>query len=126
MVLASLADAFQDAPYQMLQVVNPFRPLTRTIEGALMMKTEIEKASGMTVSGWIGNANLIDESTTESILSGYAFMRKLSETTGLPLAFITSPACLLPELKTEQFSCPILPIKRQLVPPWKQAVRLTE
>ncbi len=126
MVLASLADAFQSAPYTMLQVVNPFRPLTRTIEGAQKMRQEIEKASGMTISGWIGNANLIDESTPESILSGYAFMQKLSESTGLPLAFITAPAFLLPELKIEQFSCPILPIKRQLVPPWKQAVRLKE
>jgi hypothetical protein len=126
MVLASLADAFQDAPYQMLQVVNPFRPLTQTIEGAVKMKAEIEKASRMSVGGWIGNANLIDESTTESILSGYVFMKKLSEATGLPLVFITAPDFLLSELKPELFSCPILPIKRQLVPPWKQAVRLKE
>ncbi len=126
MVLAALADSFQSAPYTMLQVVNPFRPLTQTIEGVLKMKQEIEKASRLTISGWIGNANLIDESTAESILSGYAFMQKLSKTTGMPLAFITAPAYLLPELKTAKVSCPILPIKRQLVPPWKQAVRLRE
>lgn len=126
MVLAALADSFQSAPYTMLQVVNPFRPLTQTLEGVLKMKQEIEKASRLTISGWIGNANLIDESTTESILSGYAFMKKLSESTGLPLMFITAPAYLLPDLKPEAFSCPILPIKRQLVPPWKQAVRLRE
>jgi len=126
MVLAALADAFQYAPYTMLQVVNPFRPLTQTLEGVLKMKQEIESASRLTISGWIGNANLIDESTTETILSGYAFMQELSGYTGLPLAFITAPACLLSSLKTEQFSCSILPIKRQLVPPWKQAVRLKE
>ena len=126
MVLAALADAFQDAPYTMLQVVNPFRPLTQTIEGVLKMKQEIEKASRLTISGWIGNANLIEESTAETILSGYAFMQKLSESTGLPLSFITTPAFLLSELKAEQFSCSILPIKRQLVPPWKQAVQLKE
>lgn len=126
MVLAALADAFQDAPYTMLQVVNPFRPLTQTIEGVLKMKQEIENASRLTISGWIGNANLIEESTAETILSGYAFMQKLSEFTGLPLSFITAPAFLLSELKAEQFSCSILPIKRQLVPPWKQAVQLNE
>ncbi len=126
MVLASLADAFRTAPYTLLQVVNPFRPLTRTIEGALKMRAEIEKASAMTVGGWIGNANLIDESTPESILSGYAFMKALSETTGLPLEFITAPDWLLPALKSERFSCPILPIRRQLVPPWKQAARLKQ
>jgi hypothetical protein len=53
-------------------------------------------------------------------------MRKLAESTELPLAFITAPAYLLSELQSEQFSCSILPIKRQLVPPWKQAVRLKE
>jgi hypothetical protein len=126
MVLAALADAFQDAPYTMLQVVNPFRPLTQTIEGVLKMKQEIENASRLTISGWIGNANLIEESTAETILSGYAFMQKLSESTGLPLSFITAPAFLLSELKAEQFSCSILPIKRQLVPPWKHAVQLKE
>jgi hypothetical protein len=126
MVLAALADAFKDAPYQMLQVVNPFRPLTQTLEGVLKMQQEIEKASGLTISGWIGNANLIDESTRESILSGYAFMQKLAKSTGLPLAFITAPASLMPALRIEEFSCPILPIKRQLVPPWKHAVRLKE
>ncbi len=126
MVLAALADSFQSVPYTMLQVVNPFRPLTRSLEGVLKMKQEIEKASRLTISGWIGNANLIDESSMESVLTGYAFMKKLSESTGLPLTFITAPAYLLPDLKPEAFSCPILPIKRQLVPPWKQAVRLRE
>ncbi len=126
MVLAALADSFQSTPYTMLQVVNPFRPLTQTLEGVLKMKLEIEKASRLTISGWIGNANLIDESTTESILSGYTFMQKLSKTTGMPLTFITAPAYLLPELNTAKVSCPILSIKRQLVPPWKQAVRLRE
>jgi hypothetical protein len=124
MVLASLGDAFQKAPYRMLQVVNPFRPLTQTLEGVLTMKKEIEKASKMAVSGWIGNANLIDETTAEIIYSGHDFMQELSESTGLPLVFVTAPSFLLAELNTENFSCPILPIKRQLVPPWKQAVRL--
>lgn len=124
MVLSSLREAFQDASYRMLQVVNPFRPLTQTIEGVLKMKQEIEKASRMTLGGWIGNANLIDESTTETILSGYAFMQQLSETTNLPLAFITAPDSLTSELQTEKISCPVLPIKRQLVPPWKRAALL--
>lgn len=126
MVLASLADAFQCALYTMLQVVNPFRPDTQSLEGVMQMKHEIEKASRLSISGWIGNANLIDESTTETVLTGYAFMKKLCESTELPLAFITAPVNLLPELKTEHFSCPVLPIKRQLVPPWKPAVRLKD
>ncbi len=125
-VLAALADAFGTKDYQMLQVVNPFRPLTQTIDGAVKMRRDIEKTSKLKVTGLIGNANLIDESTPETILSGYDFIRKLSEETGLPLEFITVPAHLLTALELEHFSCPILPIKRQLVPPWKKLVRLKE
>ncbi len=125
-VLAALADAFGTKDYQMLQVVNPFRPLTQTIAGAVKMQRDIEKTSKLNVTGLIGNANLIDETTPETILSGYDFIRKLSEETGLPLKFITVPAHLLTALESEHFSCPILPIKRQLVPPWKKLVRLKE
>jgi hypothetical protein len=30
----------------------------------------------------------------------------------------------LPEIDVKRFSCPVLPIERQLVPPWKKAARL--
>ena len=53
-VLASLADAFRKTSVQMLQVVNPYRPFTETIEGCLKMRDEIEKTSKMTISGIIG------------------------------------------------------------------------
>lgn len=123
-ILAALKDSFQFSSYKMLQVVNPFRPLTQTLAGAVKMKEEIEKASKLAVCGWIGNANLIDETTLKGVIDGYRFMRELSESTGLPLEFITVPAHLMSGLKAEDFSCPILPVKRQLVPPWKHAVLL--
>jgi len=42
----------------------------------------------------------------------------------LPLKFITAPATLLAEIDTGRFSCPVLPIERQLVPPWIRAAGL--
>ena len=54
--LASLADAFKDKTVQMLQVVNPFRPFTETIDGCLKIMREIETASRLRVTGFIGNA----------------------------------------------------------------------
>ncbi len=123
-ILSALKDSFQFSSYKMLQVVNPFRPITRTLAGAVKMKEEIEKASQLAVGGWIGNANLIDETTPDEVIAGYRFMIELSKETALPLEFITVPEHLMTGLKTEDFSCPILSVKRQLVPPWKQAVLL--
>ncbi|GBC59156.1 hypothetical protein DENIS_0092 [Desulfonema ishimotonii] len=123
-VLAALADALKGKAVRMIQVVNPFRPFTETIEGCLKIRREIEAAARLPVSGIIGNANLIDETTTDTIYTGYDFVRRLADTTGLPLECITVATGLLPEIDRKRFSCPILPISRQLVPPWKRAVRI--
>ena len=123
-VLASLADSFRKKRVHMLQVVNPYRPFTDTVAGCLRMRDQIEKASKMSITGIVGNANLIDETTVENIYKGYDFIKALSDESRLPLEFITASAELLPEIDVERFSCPVLPIERQLVPPWKKAVEL--
>jgi len=123
-VLATLADSLRNKSVHMLQVVNPFRPFTDTVEGCLRIHDEIEKTSKMAISGIIGNANLIDETTVEDIYWGHDFVNVLSKESGLPLAFVTVAAELLPEIDSKRFSCPLLSIKRQLVPPWKRVVKL--
>lgn len=123
-VLAALADSFRNKRVHMLQVVNPFRPFTDTIESCLKMRDEIERASKMTINGIIGNANLIDETSVDDIYNGYDFVKTLSGETRLPLKFITASVELLPDIDMGRFSCPVLPIERQLVPPWKKAVKL--
>jgi hypothetical protein len=124
LVLAALGNSLKGKPLKMLQVVNPFRPFTETIEGCIKLKKEIEKAAKMSITGFIGNANLMDETTTEHINEGYEFVMDLSENSGLELEFITAPVGLLPFLDQKRFNHPVLPIERQLVPPWKQAVKL--
>ena len=124
-VLAALADAFEGKSFQMLQVVNPMRPFTDTIKGCLKMRGEIEAASKMTINGIVGNSNLIDETKPENIYSGYKFVKLLSEESGLALKFITVPSDLMAEIDISRFSCPVLVIERQLVPPWKKAVKLS-
>ena len=123
-VLAALADALDGKKYRMLQVINPFRPFTDTLKGCLKMKGEIEKASRMSISGIIGNANLIDETTADVVYEGYDFVSTVSRKTGLPLEFITVSSLLSDEIDMERFSCPVLKLYRQLVPPWEKAAAL--
>lgn len=123
-VLAALADALAGKKYRMLQVINPFRPFTDTLKGCIKMKDEIEKASRMTVNGIIGNANLIDETTADIIYEGYDFVSEVSNETGLPLEFITVSSQLADEIDMKRFSCPVLKLHRQLVPPWRKAAAL--
>jgi hypothetical protein len=121
-VLASLADTLRDREVRMLQVVNPYRPFTETIDGCLEMKGKIERASKITVNGFIGNPNLIDETTESHIYKGDDFLRELSAQSGLPIEFIAVPLDIIKRISEERFNCPLLPIARQLVPPWLKAI----
>lgn len=123
-VLAALADSLKVSQSRTIQVVNPYRPFTDTIQGCLKIRDEIEKVSKLSVTGVIGNANLLDETTADHILEGYEFIQALCQETDLLLAFITTPVDLIHQLDMNTISCPVLPIHRQLVPPWKSADKL--
>ena len=125
-ILAALEDEFKGKTPRVLQVVNPLRPFTETHEGCLNIRNAIEKASRLKINGIIGNANLIDETLPQNIYDGYTFVRELSEQSGLPLELITAPRTLLPSVDFARFACPVLPIDRQLVPPWQKPVKFTQ
>ena len=120
-VLGSLADAFKGQTKRMLQVINPNRPYNDTIEGCLKIREEIETASKLSIDGIIGNPNLIDATTIEDIKRGYEFILEYSRVSELPLEFISVAEKFLSAMETDAYSCPVLPIQRQLVPPWLKA-----
>ncbi len=123
-VLAALADSLKFHTPRMLQVINPFRPFTETAEGCLKIRHEIEKAAKLPITGVIGNANLLDETTAEHIQKGYQFMQNLCQKSDFLLEFITAPENVIHQLDINRFACPVLPIQRQLVPPWKTAAKI--
>ena len=82
-VLASLADRLKNVSVNMLQVVNPFRPFTESIAACKKIKTEIESASKIKMSGVVGNANLIDETEPDHIYEGYEFALGFARECGL-------------------------------------------
>ena len=122
-VLASLADAFKDKSYHMLQIVNPMRPFTDTVAGCTKIRREIEAASKMTINGLVANPNLIDETRPRDITNGYEFVENYSNESGLDLYFIAITTDILTKIDPNRFECPVLPIQRQLVPPWKKATK---
>jgi hypothetical protein len=122
-VLAALADVFDERGrhVQMLQVVNPFRPSTDTVDGCLKMRRAIEARARRTVTQWVGNAHMLDETTVEHLYQGGAFMASLEAADEMPVAFVTAPHHLVAELEMDRMRHPVLPIHRQLVPPWRKA-----
>ncbi|MBC2710603.1 MAG: cobalamin biosynthesis protein CbiA [Desulfosarcina sp.] len=123
-VLAALADPLKGKAVQVLQVINPNRPYTDTVSGCLRIREEIEAKAKMVITGIVGNANLMEETTEQDILAGYEFSKHVADAGNVPLVFITTPTELLTRLDKKDIHCPVLALKRQLVPPWKRAETL--
>jgi len=119
-VLRSLGDAFTAGRYDMLLVLNAYRPFTSDLAGSLKMLADIERASGLKFTGLISNSHLIDETTEETILHGLDLAMQVGERTGLPINFLSGQAEVLATVARGRITCPVLPIDRQLLKPWER------
>ncbi|MFK5953842.1 MAG: cobalamin biosynthesis protein CbiA [Desulfobacterium sp.] len=120
-VLAALANSLAGQTVQMLQVINPYRPFTETIEGCMKIKEEIELSSKLKMTGWVSNANLIDDTTPQDIYKGYDLVQSLAHKTGIPVKFITASPEFMDTLDLNRFHCPVLTLERNLTPPWRRS-----
>ena len=75
--------------YEMLMVLNFFRPLTPDAESVLEVMEEIEAACKIKFTGLINNSNLGVETTPENIISSNEKALEVSNLTGLPLKLTT-------------------------------------
>ena len=87
--------------YEMLFVINTFRPLTRDTEGLMEVLGEIEAAAGLKFTGLINNSNLGPETSKEDVINSNAKAIELSKITGLPLVLTTVKQELYEQLKGE-------------------------
>jgi len=71
--------------YEMLMVINRFRPLTSNIEDLLEMKEAIEAASRIAFTGIINNSNLMAETTLSNVLGTADYAEEASQKLSLPL-----------------------------------------
>lgn len=93
--------------YDMVFVVNFFRPLSRTAEEALEIMHEVEASSKLKFTSIINNSNLGELTTAEDVLSTETQAQKLSELSGLPLKLTSVKESLYNELnnKTKNLFC---------------------
>ena len=82
----------EENDYEMLYVVNFFRPLTVTVAEAVEVMREIEGACGLRFTGIVNNSNLGAETTADLVKSTYGKAEELCRETGVPLFAVTAEA----------------------------------
>lgn len=85
--------------YEMVFVMNFYRPLTRTADQLIGVLREVENASGMKVTALLNNSNLGQMTAVSDIAETDALAREVSEKTNLPLLGTTVREDLINEIK---------------------------
>ncbi len=117
-MLSSFREALGDAPYSLLQVINSRRPFTDTAAGCLKMKTAIETASRLRVTGLLVNSHLVNETTPEILLEGYRMALEVERLSGVPVECVTAMGDLADSPALSVVAAPILRLERNMLPPW--------
>lgn len=75
--------------YDMLFVVNKFRPLTPDAESTVEIMHEIEAAGKIKFTGIINNSNIGNETTADDVLNSLTYADEISRIAGLPVVMTT-------------------------------------
>ncbi len=100
--------------YEMLFVINKFRPLTATPQLTTEVMREIENAAGMKFTGIVNNSNLGDETTESDIRSSFEYANEVSRLTGLNIYATSVTADTAENLKDVKNLMPINIYVRQM------------
>jgi hypothetical protein len=119
-VLHSLYDAFRKNSYELLLVLNASRPFTATLEGTLTMIKAIAESSGLAFTGIISNTHLMEHTSPDTVMSGIAMAKQVSEKTGLPVKLVCATRDVVDGLDADRIHLPLLPLDRSLLKPWER------
>ena len=85
--------------YEMLLVINMYRPLTSDVKSTIEVMREIELAAGMKFTAVVNNSNLGDDTDEQTVLDSLDYAKGVCEAAGLPLKMTTVPDWLVGSLK---------------------------
>lgn len=100
LVLGRISPAIlEEGNYEMLLVINRYRPLTRDAASTLEVMREIETAGGIRFTGLVNNSNLGAETTEEDVLDSLAYAEEVSAAAGIPVMMTAVSETLYDTLK---------------------------
>ncbi len=91
----------EENDFEMLAVINCYRPLTKDALSTLEVMREIEIACKMPFTGIVNNSNLGALTTKEDVLSSLIYADEVSRLSGLPIVMTTVLTDLCGEVKDE-------------------------
>ncbi len=117
-VLGNFKSFIEGSDYEMLLVVNSYRPFTQSVPQIEQIAQEIENTSRLKIGGIISNPNLSIQTDEEAIKKGHILIKQAAQKLNLPIKFICIDERFSRKIKQKNFKEPIFYIKRFMYLPW--------
>lgn len=112
LALGRIAPAImEENDYEMLFVINCYRPLTRDAESTIEVMHEIEDACKCKFTAIVNNSNLGNETTAEDVINSVNYAKEVSRLTGLPIKCTCAYGEVYEKVKSEIEN--VFPLKLQ-------------
>ena len=85
--------------FQMLMVINRYRPLTPDAQSTIEVMREIEAACKIPFTGLVNNSNLGEQTSAKDVLESISYANEVSRLSGLPVVMTTVKKELYNELE---------------------------
>ncbi len=99
--------------YDMLAVVNKFRPLTRDADSTIEVLREIEAAAKINFTGIVNNSNLGRDTAAQDVMDSASYAEEIVDKMGIPLKLTCVKDDLYEDLKEKIDN--LFPMKLQYI-----------
>ena len=120
MALKQFEPLIHEWGYELILVVNTFRPKTSTPDGIFDMATRMEALSDLKVSALISNSHLMEDTAPDEIAQGLGTVVLAGKNMNLPVLYATvMPKFCASVKKLVDGKVPLWPMTRFMKRPWE-------
>ncbi|MDF2699613.1 MAG: hypothetical protein K0Q49_1169 [Haloplasmataceae bacterium] len=87
--------------YEMLMIINTYRPQTSNVSQIIAMKDKLEAESGLKITGYINNSNFLRQTTIDDVMNANNIIIEVSKDTNIPIKYVSGIKKIIENLPIE-------------------------
>ena len=123
--LGSLSDVVAASEYDLLLVLNRYRPFMDSVDSVVAQARNIAAASLLTITGLVSNTHILDDTTAQDVEWGLDLAREVSSALSVPIRLLAVPRALAPQFDKPGLP-PVVGIARHILPSFLGGVVLAQ
>ncbi|WP_326908769.1 ATP-binding protein [Sedimentibacter sp. MB31-C6] len=117
-VLARFSTLILNTEFDLFYVINAYRPETNSKEKVIKYLRDIEKTSGLKVTGLINNTHLLKETKVHDVEFGHELTKEVSWETDIPIRYEVAIQNVVQDIVNPEIKDKLFPINLYMREEW--------